>query len=247
MTLVIHHAALSDAGRVRTENQDSWCADGQQGLYIVADGMGGGFAGGLAARIVVETLPRLFHRRMAGVNGLTVSNAKERLLATIVELSNRLCRESRDQFGGAQMGSTVVLMWIRGGDALVAHMGDSRAYLLRNERLQQLTADHTIIRLLIESGDLKPEDAAEHPARGQLTRFVGMEGEPLPEARLVQLHPHDRLLLCTDGLTGLVPDEQIRSILNQEKTAEPACHRLIIAANEAGGHDNVTSVVLDVR
>ncbi len=244
MTLSIHHAGLTDVGRVRSENQDCWFADPGQGLYVVADGMGGGIGGGLAARIVVETLPRLLQRRMAGVDNLAGPGAVEEVLATLVKLSDRLSRESRDQFGAAGVGSTVVFVLILDRVALVANMGDSRAYLLRNGRLEQLTTDHTIIHLLIESGDLQPEEAADHPARGQLTRFVGMPGEALPESGLLELRPNDRLLLCTDGLTGLVNNQRISAILNEQETPEHACRQLITAANNAGGQDNITAVVL---
>lgn len=246
MTLKARYAGLTDIGRVRLQNEDRWFADSGASLFLVADGMGGGPGGRLAAEIVVEMLPRLLGRRLRDGKDFARSEVQDAVLAAIRDLSDRLRRESQAQMGLTGMGSTVVLMLVRGCDALIAHMGDSRAYLLRSGRLERLIKDHSIVELLIETGDITPQEAAAHPARGQLTRFVGMPGEALPEARLVELNPGDRLLLCTDGLTGLVNDERIAAILDSEKMREQACNQLITAAIEAGGQDNVTAVVVDV-
>jgi len=126
-------------------------------------------------------------------------------------------------------------------------MGDSRAYFLRDGTLQRLTKDHTIVQLLSDAGEISAEETATHPARGRLTHFVGMEGEPLPETRLLEIHPGDRLLLCSDGLTTLVGDQQLSSIMRHAGPPEITCVRLIQAANEAGGTDNITVIVTDVH
>ena len=246
MTLKTCHAGLTHVGRARENNQDRWFADRRAGLYLVADGMGGGPAGELAAQVVADTLPALVERRLPAGADLAAPETQEALLAAIGELSDRLYQESRQQPGLSGMGSTVVLGLLRGAQALVAHLGDSRAYLLRDGRLERLTQDHSIVELLLETGDIQPEEVAGHPARGQLTRFVGMPGEPLPEARLLELRAGDRLLLCSDGLSGMVSDEQLREILGQGKWPRGACRKLINAANRAGGRDNVTAVVVDL-
>ena len=125
-------------------------------------------------------------------------------------------------------------------------MGDSRAYRLRAGRFKQLTKDHSLTELLLSSGDITPEEAATHPARGRLTRNVGMEGEPLPQTRLLKFSAGDQLLLCSDGLTGMLSDNQILSILLKATPLEMQCRRLVDAANEAGGKDNITVVLLHV-
>lgn len=142
------------------------------------------------------------------------------------------------------MGSTVVCALVRGNKALVAHLGDSRAYLLRAGRLKQLTRDHTLVEVLLHSGEITLEEAATHPARGRLTRAVGMAGEALPQTRLFELRPGDLVMLSTDGLTGMVNDGQILSILTQPLSLDLRCQRLIDAANAAGREDNITVVLL---
>ena len=187
-------AGLTDRGRVRSQNQDRWFADARRGLFIVADGMGGGPAGSVAAQVVVDALPPLLEQRLPDVSSLKEPEAIPSLLAVLEHLSNRIRAESRGQPGLDGMGATVVLALVRGGQALIAHMGDSRAYLWRDSRLARLTRDHSLIQLLLDCGEITPEQAAEHPSRGQVTRFVGMPEASLPEARLVRLKPGDRLL-----------------------------------------------------
>jgi protein phosphatase len=215
-------------------------------LYIVADGMGGALAGALAAQVVAEALAALLRRRMVGVSDLTAPDAGERLLAAVAELSAQVRKESRGQPGLDGMGATVVVALVRAGQALIAHLGDSRAYRWRPGSLEPLTRDHSLLQLLLDCGEITPHEAAEHPARGQLTRYVGMEEEALPEARALTLDSGDRLLLCSDGLTGMLSDRELLAILNEDLALDQACHRLVAAANAAGGVDNVTALLVEV-
>lgn len=242
--ITLSYAGLTDQGRVRTQNEDNWVADPDQGLCVVSDGMGGQFAGALAAKIVVETLPSLLRKQMRGIEDVADPEATRRLLTALAELSDQVRNGSQGQPGLDGMGATVVLALIRGSHALIAHMGDSRAYLLRQGRLEQLTRDHSLIQLLLDCGEITPEEAACHPARGQLTRYVGMMGEALPEARLLKLCPGDCLLLCSDGLTGMVSDAELLAILRKKLSPKASCKRLISAANAAGGKDNITAVII---
>lgn len=242
----VTHAGLTDVGRVRQENEDRWFADPARGLYLVADGMGGSRAGGVAAQVVVEVLPRLLCSRLQPTDDLRDPDKKEDIVAAIAELSDRLKNESGNHFGSAGIGSTVVLLVVHQLQALVVHLGDSRAYLFNDQRIEQLTRDHSLVQILIDSGEISTQHALRHPARGQLTRYVGMPREPLPEARLVSLSDGDRLLLCSDGLSGMLEKEQIAEVIRSESDLSVACARLVSAANDCGGSDNITALVVAV-
>jgi PPM family protein phosphatase len=237
---------LTDTGKVRAHNEDRWLGDPGLGLFVVADGMGGQAAGALAAGIVVETLPRLLRQRIEASTVLTNPESCELLREILADLSGHLRRDSQERLGLRGMGATVVVAVIRHRQALVGHLGDSRAYLLRNEQLERLTHDHSVTQLLLDHGEITDAESLDHPARGQLTRFVGMEGEALPDVRFLELQPEDRLLLCTDGLSGMLSDEDLRAQLIQRSTPEEVCRNLVSAANEAEGKDNITAVVVDV-
>ncbi len=242
----VKFAGKSDLGLVRRENEDHFLLDKKQGLYLVADGIGGAMAGGLASRAVAEILPQLIRRNLNGIKTLDDPAAARQVLSALAELSNRLCKASKGQPGISGMGSTVVMALIRDRHALIAHLGDSRAYLLHEKRLEQLTKDHSLLQLLVDCGEVTPEEASKHPARGKLTRFVGMPMATLPEASIIKLAPGDRLLLCSDGLSNSVNHKQLENILNQANEPKEACKQLVNAANDAGGADNITAVVIAI-
>lgn len=243
--LPVQAACASDVGRVREKNEDSCLVALEQNLFIVSDGMGGHQAGEVASRAVVTILPEMIERRMAGTSWPRNRIVELVLRETILQLSQRLRAESAGRVGLKGMGATVALAWLRGPEwvAHLAHMGDSRIYLYRRGGLTQLTEDHSVVALLLKHGDITPEEARKHPARGQITRFVGMDGEVYPDVQTIRLQEGDRLLLCTDGLTGLVPDEQTAALLRANHDPEAACRALVAAANDAGGTDNITAVV----
>ena len=246
----VKHAGLSDIGRTRDENQDRWLADPALGLYVVSDGMGGHLAGGLAAEVVVKTLPAILRRCAGDFDQLiaqpseSTEPAESAMAAVLTELSNQLRDESQSEPGLEGMGATVVLALIRDRNALIAHLGDSRAYLHRGGVLRQLTKDHSIVQLLLDSGEISPAEVVDHPARGQLSRCVGMESDPLPEVQSLALQEGDQLLLCSDGLTGMLTEAEIAEILGEWQAPRVACRRLVAAANDAGGSDNITVLVL---
>jgi protein phosphatase len=234
-------------GRVREVNEDRWFADPHQGLYLVADGIGGAVGGGLASQIVAEVLPRLLRQKLEGIEDFADLATRRQVLAALVQLSDRLRDESRTSMGFNGIGSTVVLALVRDLQGVVAHMGDSRAYLLRGGQLEQLTKDHTLAQLLIDRGEMTLDEANTHPDLGQLTRYVGMGAESLPEAKCVALAPGDRLLLCSDGLSRMLSHRQILDVLSQQPIPDQACRHLIAAANQAGGSDNITAVVVTLE
>ena len=236
----VRAACVSDVGR-RRQQQDRFLLDPERKLFIVSDGMGGRQAGDVAAQAVVTVLPALLER--ANPAGTQV---RERILhASIVELSQHLRAESTGRVGLHGMGATVVVAWLSDAQASLAHLGDSRLYLFRADRLLPLTEDHSVVTLLRQRGEITTEEERMHPARGQLTRYVGMDGEVAPVVQTVPLLAGDRLLLCTDGLTSVISDQQIAQKLRTSPHAEVACQALVHAANTAGGKDNITVLVVD--
>ena len=243
----IRAACVSDVGRVRRQNEDQCLVALEQKLFIVSDGVGGHQAGEVASKAVVTVLPVMIEQQVTRMQTPPSSEAMELVLRNaIVELSQRLRAESAGRAGLQGLGATVAVAWVRGSLAHVAHMGDSRIYLFRQGRLEQLTEDHSVIALLLRHGEITPEEAQTHPARGRLSRYVGMEGEVYPDVQTVQLQAGDRLLLCSDGLTNMVPDGQIVQLLQVNAEVEAACKGLVNAANAAGGTDNITALVVDL-
>ncbi len=247
-------AGLSDRGCVRAENQDVWRTDEALGLVVVADGMGGGPAGAQAAKMVTERLPELLRRKGkrlttplqtdAGTRGVLRRRAARRLLReAVLELSREILRASADDPERKGMGATVVSAWRCGAVVHVAHQGDSRVYLFRCGELRMLTADHSIVALLARNGEITADEAAVHPACGQLTRFVGMPGEVYCDVQTLATEDGDRLLLCTDGLWGAVSDEDIAKVLAGHAEPLSACRELVALAKRHGAPDNVTAVV----
>jgi protein phosphatase len=239
-------AGLSDRGRVCVSNQDRWLADPQRQLYAVADGLGGHLSGEVAAQRVVELLPGRLQAAVSESDDLADPATIGRVTAAVAQLSRQIRQEGERWPHTTGMGATLVLAIVRDERALVVHLGDSRAYLLRDGQLIRLTKDHSAAQLWIDRGMLTPQEAARHPAGGGLMRYVGMSRRAQPEARLVELQPGDRLLLCSDGLTCMLPDERLCNILLHEPEPQSAAGRLIARANAAGGRDNVTAILVDV-
>lgn len=240
----IRASALSHPGLVRDHNEDAFTLGTNCDLYIVADGVGGQPGGGTAARIVVEALPELLSGPLAAAD-LAEAALHELLRATLARLSHTVRNEAA-RAGRAGMGATVVLAVVRDGRATIAHMGDSRAYRFHDGVLAVLTADHSVVGILLQRGEITCEQARDHPARGRITRYVGMPEGVDPDVATTGLEPGDRLLLCTDGLTGVVPDAEVAAVLAATGgDPEAACRRLVDAALAAGAPDNVTVLVAD--
>jgi serine/threonine protein phosphatase PrpC len=223
--------ARTDVGRVREGNEDSYMV--HEPLFAVADGMGGHQGGEVASKLALDTL-----KQVAG---------GERALIQAVQDANRAVfdRAGRDP-GLAGMGTTLTAFLVEGDAVRLAHVGDSRAYLLRDGQLQRITKDHTVVERLVEEGRLTPQEAEIHPQRSILTRAIGVEGDVQVDQGTIEVSPGDRLLLCSDGLTGMVGEEEITRILTERSDPQAAADALIEAANEAGGQDNITAVVIDV-
>ena len=241
----IRFAGLSDPGRVRPRNEDCWLGDARHGLFVVSDGMGGRASGELASKLVVENLPWLLRRRAAEIEKLEDAEASACIRTLLCELSQYLYEQSRGRPGLAGMGATVAMVLIHRTRALIGHLGDSRVYRLERGKLLQLTYDHSIAQYLVDTGASLSDGVDLDSTRDRITRYVAMPGEVLPDVGCIHLQGHERLLLCSDGLTRMVSDPRIAELLVENSDAMVACRALVKAANEAGGQDNTTAVVVD--
>ncbi len=247
---IIRAAGGTDTGCVRTRNEDTFLVNIEHGIFIVADGLGGHSAGDTAAQMAKELLPGIIHRRI--VEAPAPNSSGDRMigatLAKAIEELSHLIREAGNrQVECKGMGTTVVAAVFTVRHVHIAHMGDSRAYLLRGDRVKRLTEDHSIVSLLVRQGEITPQEAESHPARGRLSRFAGMEGDVPAATTTIDLEAGDRILICTDGVWGGLPDAKVRAILMQGNTPEVTCGNLIEAGKQAGGQDNLTAVVVDVE
>jgi serine/threonine protein phosphatase PrpC len=239
MTLLLRSAARSDVGLVRKGNEDSGYAGSE--LLVVADGMGGHAAGELASAAAIATLAEL------ETEGLNDADAVLRLSSSVTLTSERIADIVAAQPEFAGMGTTVTaLAWLRDPPRVaLVHVGDSRAYLLRDGTLVQLTRDHTYVQSLVDSGKITAEQALVHPRRNLLMRTIDGIHEAEPDISVREARPGDRYLVCSDGLSGVVSDERL-VVLLQLPDPTAAVTALVDAALEGGSPDNVTCVVADV-
>lgn len=237
----LDHAALSDAGIVRPHNEDRWQALTDAGLFVVADGMGGYNAGEIAAELAVKTACQLIPEFVASDEDAPA--AMHRAIDACNDQIREYATGNPDCLG---MGTTIISCLIRGDQLHVAHIGDSRAYLLRGGLLQRMTRDHSIGQQIADSGALTEAQVRHLPGRGILTRALGVEETVASDCSTFDWQPSDTLLLCSDGLTDLVSDARIEQLLVAATPAGPAeqVRVLVAAALQAGGSDNVTALVV---
>ena len=237
-------AAKSDMGRVRQNNEDSLLVDEQLGLLIVADGMGGHAGGEVASAVAVQAIAAYMKGHLAGPAPADHTAALlQAAIRTADEAIWSIAHAHRQLRG---MGTTVVLALCQGDRVHIAHVGDSRAYLLHHGELRQLTEDHSVVAQLIKAGRLTPRRARSHPLRHQITRSLGGQ-EAVAELQCVIWQGGDYLLLCSDGLTTMVEDHHIAELILQGGTdVQAACEALVARANANGGQDNI-SVILAHR
>ncbi len=247
-------AAASHRGRVRTANEDSFGICAEEGLFVVCDGMGGAAAGEVASRVAVDTMMRSLcgpsktvssKETDPGLGGGPVGEDVPEMLRDAVSDANHLVfsqAASDSRLHG--MGTTLVALLVQGDKVWVAHVGDSRCYRYREGSLEQLTRDHSLVDEQVKLGQLTREEADRSPLRNVITRAVGSQRSVSTEIGEVEAAPGDLFLLCSDGLTRELPDARIETILKQTEELDVICQRLIDAANDAGGRDNVTCVVV---
>ncbi|MBU6364276.1 MAG: Stp1/IreP family PP2C-type Ser/Thr phosphatase [Acidobacteria bacterium] len=230
---LIELASASDVGKVRSDNQDRDLL--APPLIAVADGMGGHLGGGTAAGMAVDAL--------RGVGSTTDPTA---LLGALKDANRAIAQAAMGDPDLTGMGTTATAALLEGGILYLVHVGDSRAYLIRDGRIIQVTQDHSVVAEMVRRGTLSADAAESHPARHVITRALGVDADIDIDALRVDLEPGDVVLLCTDGLSGPVPNDEMLEVVESSATLEVAAGELVQRANAAGGPDNVTVVLARV-
>jgi serine/threonine protein phosphatase PrpC len=245
---------VTDVGRVRTNNEDSFRILEPLNLFILSDGMGGEAHGEVASALAVETIAD-YCAQPKEDSGVTLAGvAPDNWSADTKRLQNAVSQANFKIYDSAQknpeqrgMGATLTAAWVNGSKLSIAHVGDSRAYLLRNGALQQLTSDHSLVAEQVRRGILTPQQAEESEMQSVLLRALGAHPEVQVDVDETELFPRDVLLLCSDGLTRMVTEPEIAGTLQAETNPVSAAQKLVDLANERGGLDNVTVIVARVQ
>lgn len=247
---IIQFAAATDVGRVRTHNEDAYTISAEFGLAIVADGMGGYKAGEVASGIATALLMEIIEERFRRDRSLLrlPSARMIQLLAEDIRHANASIHAAASMEPDCQgMGTTLVLALLRGRDMIVAHVGDSRAYCLRQGRLHALTRDHSILQQQVDAGLMTAQQARKSRQKNLLTRGMGVDTDVQPDLRAHALYPGDLFLLCSDGLTDELDDDLIHELmLGCGGDLQAGCNDLVRAANAMGGGDNITALLARV-
>lgn len=241
----LEYGALTDVGRLRANNEDAVMVDAERGLAVLADGMGGYNAGEVASALAVELVGGEMGRWLAEAGATASARDVRRAMEISVDHANRTIFEAANTHAAcAGMGTTLVMAVAHGDGFVIGHVGDSRAYRWRAGVLEQLTHDHSLLQEQIDIGLITPEEAAASGNRNLVTRALGVEDAVLLDLREIDCLPGDRLLLCSDGLNDLVRDEDIAQMLATEASAQAQCQALVDLANERGGRDNVSVILI---
>lgn len=231
--------ALSEIGKVRKENEDSYLVSMERGLYAVADGMGGYAGGQVASGIAI----RVLDEEVASLVSPDNCSCSEMLLNSLLKANKQILEQGKDEeyFG---MGTTVTAARLFPGKLCIAHIGDSRAYLFREGSFRLLTQDHSLVNELLQKGELTMEEALNHPRRNILTRALGVNEQPQIDLLDLSVQKGDLLLLCTDGLYNQVTDEEIQEIFTVQDSLKVKVEKMVNLALERGGNDNITAVLV---
>lgn len=235
---------MSDIGKCRKNNEDAYYLPDDtsplQALYIVADGVGGSNAGEVASNGAIASFLEYVkaHKDVQEVTDLMAGGFQS--------ANHMVFEQSKTSEALAEMGTTMVAAIVQDGKAYIAHVGDSRAYLMQKEILNQLTTDHSYVMELVKKGEITREQAASHPERNSITRAVGIEERVETDISVFPVEKGDLLLLCTDGLSDSLTEEELAQMLRQKKSIRKKAKQLVETANLRGGYDNITLVLVEI-
>ena len=234
MSVLGRSTGLSHPGRKRRRNEDAWVC--HPPLFAVADGMGGARGGEIASRVAATALGE-------SVDG----SGESRVVALIQEANRQVYERAREDSDASGMGTTITLALFEDGIVSIGHVGDSRAYLIRDQKVEQLTEDHSLVAELVRTGRLSPEEAETHPQRSVITRALGTDPDVDVDAFSIEAKPGDLFLICSDGLSSMVDDETILEVVERQRAdIDAVAKELVAAANRRGGEDNITVVFFEV-
>ena len=237
-------AARTDTGRVRKGNEDTLHADANahRGIFIVADGMGGHAAGEIASEMAVQVVSR----DLSDLNDLEIEGAPEQVAQALRDANRAVFERTRRELEKTGMGTTVSALLLSDTHYIIGHVGDSRIYLVRDGEMTQLTRDHSLVQEQVDAGLLTPDQARRHPQSNVITRCVGMADDIEPDVLEGDARMGDCFLLASDGLTGMVEDRRIHQLLTSRAAPARIVDALISEANNNGGNDNITAIVVRV-
>jgi len=235
-------AGRTDVGVVRSGNEDAYLMLPNHGVFIVADGMGGHAAGEVASEMAVQ----IVGKSLEGLVGRPENEASDIIRRGIVDANGAIFQRTLVEHDKRGMGTTVTSMVINGDRYLLGQVGDSRAYVMRDEQLLQITKDHSYVQEQVDAGYLTPEQARTHPYSNVITRCVGANADVVPDVYGGTLREGDIFLLASDGLTGMLEDEELLTIMTQGRPPGELVDRLIAEANRRGGLDNITVIIVRV-
>ncbi len=248
----LYFAGLSDVGQKRTENEDRFVCSTDEGFCILADGMGGRLFGEVASQMAVEILARHIredfpasYRKLDRMDqGCVAINL---LNEWIRDVNQKIWRKGQEDERYREMGTTIVCLFALDKQVILAHVGDSRCYRLRKGEFHQLTDDHSLVNSQVKSGHLTAQEAREASHKNIITRAVGTSDQVKPDLAAIPLHVGDRFLVCSDGLSDMVTDDEMRNVLSAAETLETQAKKLIDLANRNGGRDNITAILAEYR
>ncbi|HEV2670283.1 MAG TPA: Stp1/IreP family PP2C-type Ser/Thr phosphatase [Gemmatimonadales bacterium] len=238
----ITSAGRTDVGVIRSGNEDSYLMVPDRGIFVVADGMGGHAAGEVASEMAV----RFIARELDSLRGLGDEQVTERMRGAIRAANGAIFQRTLTEHDKRGMGTTVTALTLFETRFLIGQVGDSRGYLMRDNRLSQLTKDHSYVQEQVDAGYLTPEQARTHPYSNVITRCVGANSDVAPDIYVGTVKPKDVFLLASDGLTGMLEDYQLQELLSPDRMPQDEVDALITEANRHGGLDNITAIIVRV-
>jgi protein phosphatase len=235
-------AGRTDVGVIRSGNEDSYLMVPDRGIFVVADGMGGHAAGEVASEMAV----RFVSRELGSLRSLSDEQVAERMRTAIRTANGAIFQRTLTEHDKRGMGTTVTALALYDTRFLIGQVGDSRAYLMRDSRLSQVTKDHSYVQEQVDAGYLTPEQARSHPYSNVITRCVGANSDVMPDIYVGTVKPRDVFLLASDGLTGMLEDYQLAEVLSPDRMPQEEVDSLIAEANRHGGLDNITAIIVRV-